>query len=93
MSWLVKTHGKKRWNHKSEQQDLFYGEILADSLHNSIIYYLRNEKSITKEKLEKWEINASKILGIFRSILGKHKQFQQLQLKRWINPAPNQVGG
>jgi len=92
---VTKLNGKKRWTEgpKGSLTRLQHAEILADSLHNSVKYYLDHFEYLTPKKLALIEIKASKVLGCFRSLLApfwKDKK-AQLQLKRWINPAPNQV--
>ena len=65
----VKTSGKKRWvaGPKDNISILMGGEIHADSLHNSIRYYLSHPEHYTPEKalekLKQWEVTASKILS------------------------------
>ena len=89
---VVKTNGKKRWSHRKGRiiNKIMASEIHADSLHNSIRYYIEHPEHFTIEKLEDWEITASQLLGKLRSILGEKKWFGQLTLKRYTNPAPNQ---
>ena len=86
----VKLAGKKRWNiSKDDQRDIIHLELLADSNHNTIRYYMAKAIPIPALKLEKIERQSSKILGLTRSILGRNKWFNQLTLKRFYNPAPN----
>lgn len=86
----TKIRGTQRWKHRDDQTDLLAGEIQADSLSNSIGHYVKRHEYPPWETIEKWEVQSSRILGHFRSLLGRAKWLNQIQLKRWINPAPNQ---